>query len=172
MIYLVAQRLDSRLSYFSGSDADNLVNRCDDNLAVAYLSSSSALDDGIHNLINLVIPGQDCKKQLGMKVHPVFTPPVNFGAAHLSTETKNIHYRQPLYTDAREALPYIVQTLLPNDGIDPFHLGLLADADLHAALGALLHQWPIVGNTAPDFALLKPDNPRETLNKVSLSTGI
>jgi len=159
MMYLVAQHLDSRLSYFSGSDADNLVNRCDDNLAVAYLSSSSALDDGIHNLINLVIPGQDCKKQLGMKVHPVFTPPVNFGAAHLSTETKNIHYRQPLYTDAREALPYIVQTLLPNDGIDPFHLGLLADADLHAALGALLHQWPIVGNTAPDFALLKPDNP-------------
>jgi len=115
MIYLVAQRLDSRLSYFSGSDADNLVNRCDDNLAVAYLSSSSALDDGIHNLINLVIPGQDCKKQLGMKVHPVFTPPVNFGAAHLSTETKNIHYRQPLYTDAREALPYIVQTLLPKE---------------------------------------------------------
>jgi hypothetical protein len=109
--------------------------------------------------IKLVIPGQDCKKQLGMKVHPVFTPPVNFGAAHLSSEAKNIHYCQPLYTDAGEALPYIVQILLPNDGIDPFHLGLLADADLHAALGAVLHQWPIAKNPAPDFPLLKPDKP-------------
>ena len=66
-------------------------------------------------------------------------------------------------TDAREALPYIVQTLLPNDGIDLFHLGLLADADLRAALGALLHQWPIAGNTDPDFPLLKPDNPNVDL---------
>jgi hypothetical protein len=143
---LAAQHLDGRLSDFPGSDADNLVNRCDDNLAVANLSGSSAFDDGIHNLIYLVIPGQDCKKQLGMKVHPVFRPPVNLGAAHLSSEAKNIHYRQPLYTDAGEALPYIVQILSPNDGIDPFHLGLLADADLsysRAALGAVLHQWLI-----------------------------
>jgi hypothetical protein len=137
-VLLAAQYLDSRLSDFPGSDADNLVNRCDDNLAVAYLSGSSAFDDGIHNLIYLVIPGQDCKKQLGMKVHPVFTPPVNFGAAHLSTETKNIHYRQPLYTDACETLPYIVQILLPDDGIDPFHFELLADADLTRRPGCSL----------------------------------
>jgi hypothetical protein len=130
MMYCWAQHSDSRLSDFPGSDADNLLNRCDDDLAVAYLSGSSAFNDGLHNLIYLVIPGQDGKKQLGMKVHPVFASPVNLGAAHLSTEAENIHYRQPFYTDAGEALPYIVQILLPNDGIDPFHLGLLADADL------------------------------------------
>jgi hypothetical protein len=143
-VLLAVQHLDSRLSDFPGSDADNLVNRCDNNLAVAYFSGSSAFDDGVHDLIYLIFPGQNCKKQLGMKVHPVFTPPVNFGAAHLSTEAKNIHYRQPLYTDAGEAVPYIVQILLPNDGIDPFHRGLLDDAGLswsRVALSALLHQW-------------------------------
>ena len=62
---------------------------------------------------------------LGMKVHLVLASPIKLAVAFLPPETNYFGEREPFHADVGEALPHLVQTPLPDYGIDPFHLWFL-----------------------------------------------
>jgi hypothetical protein len=58
-----------------------------------------------------------------MKVDFVLASPIKLRVALLPPETDHFSEREPFHANVGKALPHLVQTPLPDDGIDPFHCG-------------------------------------------------
>jgi hypothetical protein len=111
------------LSIFSGAYTHHFVDGGDEDLSVSDYSGARASHDGIQDLLHLLVASDYGQQQLGMKVHFVLASPINFGVALLPPETDHFGERKPFNPDVGKALPYLVQTSLPDNGIDPFHCG-------------------------------------------------
>jgi hypothetical protein len=109
---------------FPGSDANHLIDRRHENLPVTDLAGSGASNDGVKNVLDLGFVGHDCE-QFGMKVDLVFATPVKLGVPFMPPETDDFGKRETFDTDVGKVHPYLLQTLLSNYGIDPFHCGSL-----------------------------------------------
>jgi hypothetical protein len=71
-----------------------------------------------------------------MKVHLVLASPIELAVALLPSETDHFGDREPFHSNVGKALPYLVQTPLPDYSIDPFHCG--------SFLAPTPHSWAII----------------------------
>ena len=70
---------------FAGTNPDRLIERRDENLAVANLAGPSRRGDGIDRLIYEIARNGDLDLQLRKKADRVFRPTVDFRVAFLAT---------------------------------------------------------------------------------------
>src|SRR5579872_2088904 len=95
--------------FFAGADAHSLLERIDENLAVADLAGTRRGGDRFDHLIDHVGVDRDFDFQLGQKAHRVFSAAINFSMPLLPSITFDFRHRQPVYPDGRERVAHLLQ---------------------------------------------------------------
>src|SRR5688500_969706 len=102
-------------------DAVDLLGGEDEDLPVPNLSGSCRLEDGVDNLLDLVVIGHDLDLYLRHKVHLVLGSPIDLGVAALASEALRLGHGEAVDSDAAEGLFHLVQLEGLDDPDDEFH---------------------------------------------------
>src|SRR5688500_13241299 len=102
-------------------DAVDLLGGEDEDLPVPNLSGSGRLEDGVDNLLDLVVIGHDLDLYLRHKVHLVLGSPIDLGVAALASEALRLGHGETVDSDAPECLFHLVQLEGLDDPDDELH---------------------------------------------------
>src|SRR5262245_8178344 len=83
----------------AGPDAHRVVDRRDENLAIADLAGARALRNDVDHLVGNVGIDGDLDAQLGQEVHDIFGAAVNLGVAFLPAIALDLGYRHAVDAD-------------------------------------------------------------------------
>src|SRR6201991_3029697 len=108
---------------FAGADAPGVIDRGDENLAVADLAGARGRGDDLHRLVGEVRRHRDFDPQLGQEIHDIFGAAVDFGMALLAAVTLDLRHRHAVDPDRGERLAHLVELERFDDGDDEFHEG-------------------------------------------------
>ena len=118
--------LDGFLIAFSGPDPDRLIERGNEDLAVANLPGSSRRGDGFDRLTDEIGRHGDLDLQLGQKADRIFRPTVDFRVALLAAVTFDFGHGHPGRANRRQSVTNLVQLEWLNDRSNYFHVAFPA----------------------------------------------
>src|SRR5690606_7694533 len=107
----------------AGPDADHVLERVDEALAVADPTGVGRLHDGPADLVDHVLAAGDLELDLGQEVADVLGAAVELGVALLAPEALHLRHRHALHTDALQGLLHLVQLERLDDRLDLAHGG-------------------------------------------------
>jgi len=113
---------DGVFAFFLRPDADGILNRADENFAIADFPGASGLDDGFNGIIYKIVHDDDFDFDFGKKIHRVFAAAVNLRMPLLATETFYFADRHALDAEAGQSFLDLFQLERLDDGLDFFHL--------------------------------------------------
>src|SRR5260370_26663444 len=105
----------------AGADAHRVLDRADENLAIADLAGLGRGHDGRDHLGDLIGIDRDVDPDLGQHVHHIFGATVDFRVAFLASEAFDLGHRHALRPDAGERVAYLVELEWLDDGSDQLH---------------------------------------------------
>ena len=108
---------------FAGADADHLLQRADEDLAVADLAGACRLLDGLHGAVDHVVGHGGLELDLGQEVDHVLGAAVELGMALLAAEALDLGDGQSLHADVGQRLAHVVELERLDDGGDQLHAG-------------------------------------------------
>src|SRR5579883_3456843 len=103
------------------ANANHLIQRADENLAVADLAGARGLHDRLDRAFDQVVWQRDLQFHLGQEIHHVLRAAVQFGVAFLSAETLDFRDGDAGHADFRQRLARVVQLERLDDRGDEFH---------------------------------------------------
>src|SRR5690606_29600328 len=113
--------LEGGLAALVGADSDGLLERDDEDLAVAYLASLGRLDDRLRRLADDVVLYGDLDLHLREEVDRVLAAAVDLGVALLAAETLYFRDGHAIDADLRQGLLSLLQLEWLDDGYNKFH---------------------------------------------------
>src|SRR6185437_16183059 len=123
-------RLECVVVQFAGTDADDLIQRADEDLAVADLAGARGRLDRFEHAVELVVGHGHLQLDLGQEVDHVLGTAIELGMALLATETLHLGHGDALHADFGECLAHIVQFERLDDRHDQFHEASLDSAGI------------------------------------------
>src|SRR5690606_32945254 len=114
-------RSERFVAALSGADAHHLVDRQDEDLAVADAAGLGGLLDGLDHLRDLLVRHDHLELHLGQEVHDVLRAAVELGVTLLTTEALHLGHRQALRADRAQALLHLVELERLDDRFDLLH---------------------------------------------------
>src|SRR5687767_8635155 len=96
------QALQRVLAALTGADADDLINRGDEDLSVTYVSGPGYGDHGFYHVLRHFVLHDNLHHHLGNEVHDVRGAPVNLLLATRPTEPFDLGDRHALDADFSE----------------------------------------------------------------------
>src|SRR2546428_813115 len=99
----------------------DLLDRSDEDLAVADLAGTRCLDDGLNGTLDHVVTEDHLDFDLGKEIDDILGASVKLGMTFLATETLNLSYGQPGNPDLGQAFAYFIELERFDDGFDFFH---------------------------------------------------
>ena len=106
---------------FAGADAQRMVDRRDEDLAVADLPGTRVRGDDLDRLVGDVGGDRDFDAQLGQEVHDVFGAAIDFGMSLLAAVALDLGHRHAVDADGRQCLAHLVKLERFDDRDDEFH---------------------------------------------------
>src|SRR5260370_38406229 len=106
---------------FSGTDAQRLLDRRDEDLAVADLAGVRGLLDGLDGPLGLGVVDHDLYLTLGQETNQVLGPAIDLGLALLSAETLDFAHRQARHANAGQGVAHLVELARLDDGGHDIH---------------------------------------------------
>src|SRR3984957_3367589 len=95
--------------FFAGANAHRLLERVDENLAVADLTGARRGRDGLDHLIDHVGVDRDFDFQLRQKAHGVFGAAINLGVPLLAPVAFDFRHRQSVHPDGSQRVAHLLQ---------------------------------------------------------------
>ena len=105
----------------AGADAHRLIDRGDENLAVADLAGLGGADDGVDHLVDAVGRHRHLDPDLGQEVHRVFGAAVDFGVALLAAVAFDLGHGHAVHADRDQRVADFLELEWLDDGDDQFH---------------------------------------------------
>src|SRR6185436_14206741 len=93
---------DGVFAFFLRPDADGILNRTDENFAVANFPGAGGLDNGFDGVVHQALHDDDFDFDFGKKIDRVFTAAVNLRVALLASETFHFADRHALDAKASQ----------------------------------------------------------------------
>src|SRR3546814_16737826 len=109
---------------FSCTDTNGLLDRIDENLAVADAAGLRSVANGFDGLVCQFVGAHDLDLHLGQEVHDIFGAAIEFGMALLAPEALGLGHRDALQPDLLKCLFDFVQLERLYDSLDLFHVCL------------------------------------------------
>src|SRR5262249_7395410 len=116
--------LDCLRSAFAGADADAVLQRQNEDFAVAdaaLRSGASCLHDGVDGRLDEVFVDGDLQLHFAQQIHCQLVAAIHFGMALLPTETLHVHDREAEDLDFVEGFLDGFQLRRLDNGEDEFH---------------------------------------------------
>src|SRR3546814_9931809 len=113
--------LDGGRAALAGADADGLLDRADEDLAVADAPGMGGLLDGLHRALDQVVPQDDLDLHLGQEIDDVLGAAVELGVAFLAAEALGLGHRDALDADLVQGFLHLVQLERLDDRFDLLH---------------------------------------------------
>src|SRR5579883_365568 len=110
---------------FTGADADRLLDRRDEDLAVADLAGVRRLLDRLDRALDLAVLDHDLDLHLGQEAHQVLGAAIDLGLALLAAEALHLAHRQAADADARQRIAHLVKLERLDNGGHQLHSLLL-----------------------------------------------
>lgn len=126
---------DGVVAGLAGADADRLLDRQDEDLAVADLFGARGRNNGIDGGLDQIIGQYHFDFHLGQEIHHIFRAAVQFGMALLPSEPLDLGDRKALDADFLKGLFHIVQFERLDDGFDFLHRLILLSRLACALIG-------------------------------------
>ena len=108
-----------------GADADRLLDRRDENLAVADAPGVGRLPDRLDRPLDHRVLDDDLDLHLRQEVDDIFRAPIEFGVALLPAEALGLGDRDALDADLVKRILHVVELERLDDRFDLFHDGPL-----------------------------------------------
>src|ERR1700722_16644290 len=105
----------------AGADAHRVVDRADEDLAIADLAGLGRGQDGGDHFVDLGGIDRDVDPDLGQHVHHIFGPAVDFRVAFLTAEAFDLGHRHALRPDGGKRVAHVVELEWFDDGSDQLH---------------------------------------------------
>src|SRR5712664_2193307 len=118
---LAPPKSDCRFVGLPGADADDLLNRGDEDLAVADLAGAGRFDDRFDRPIREFVRHHHLDLHLGQEVHHVLRPAIELGMTLLPAETLDLGHGKPGDPDPRQRFAHFVQLEWLDHRFDFFH---------------------------------------------------
>src|SRR5690242_9659410 len=93
----------------AGADADSLLDRCHENLAVADLAGAGGLADGVDHALDQRVLDHHLDLHFGQEAHGVLGAAIDLGLALLPTEALHFADRQALDAKPGERIAHLVE---------------------------------------------------------------
>src|SRR4051794_1345370 len=93
------QALDRLLASLFRPDANDLIDRHDENLAVPDFPRSRGFDDGLYRGVNLIVSDDHLNLRFREEIHGIFTATIDFGVPLLPAETFDLGHAHALDAD-------------------------------------------------------------------------
>src|SRR5512145_2377004 len=106
---------------FAGADADRLLERKHEDLAVADLAGVGRFLDRLDHLLQQVVLDRHLDLDLGQEVDDVLRAPVQLGVAFLPAEALDLGDGDALHADGGQRLPHLVKLERLDDCGYEFH---------------------------------------------------
>src|SRR5581483_1554593 len=117
---------------FARADADDLVDRENEDLAVADAARLGRLLDLLHHVRDLLVAHDDLELHLRQEVDDVLGAAIELGVSLLTPEPLHLAHRDALHADTREILLHLVELERFDDRLDLLH-GSLRELSCAAA---------------------------------------
>src|SRR5262249_6025778 len=111
---------------------DDVVERCDEDLAVTDLPCSRAFYDRIDDGNHVLVTRDDGELHLREEIDRVLGASVELGVAFLPAEAPNFGHCDALHADACESFLHVVEPVRLDDGLNAFHARLQRESKCHA----------------------------------------
>src|ERR1035437_8783041 len=118
------RELNRRFVGFAGADAHHLLDRGDENLAVADLARARGLDDGFDRLLEDSIGHNDLDFHFGQEIHHIFRAAIKLGMPFLPAETFDLGHGQSAHPDFRQGFTHFIELERLYHSVYFFHGGL------------------------------------------------
>ena len=115
------QRLERVGVGFSGANANRLLQRQHEDLAIADLAGLGGVGNGLHRLIDLVGRYRYLDLELGQEADGLFGAAVDLGVALLAAVSLDFRHGQPLQAELHQGVPDLIQFVGFDDGHHDFH---------------------------------------------------
>jgi hypothetical protein len=112
---------DGGFATFTRANAHDLLDRGDEDLAVADLAGARCLDDSLDRAVDEAVGDDQLDLDLGQEIDHVFRTAVELGVALLPAEALDLGDREPGDADLRQRLAHFVQLERLDDRFDFFH---------------------------------------------------
>src|SRR4051812_15724053 len=109
------------VAFFSGADADHLVDGRHEDLAVADLTGARRLADGVEHLVHQRVGDDDLQLDLRDEVYDVGAAAIDLFLAAGAAETAHFRHGHSLHTDLGEGVLDGVELERLDDGFDFLH---------------------------------------------------
>lgn len=106
---------------FTGADAQGIVNRNNENLAVANATGVRRVADGLDSPVNEIVIGHELDFHLGQEINDVLCPAVEFRVALLVTESLDLRHGQALQSGLVQGLLDLVELERLDHRLDFLH---------------------------------------------------
>src|SRR5688500_11301398 len=106
---LIAFSLKRRRIGFTGADADDLLKRHDENLAVADLAGVRRPFDRLDHLLEQLVLDRGLDLHLGQEIDHVFRAAIELGVALLPAKPLDLGHGDSLHPDRRQRLAHLVE---------------------------------------------------------------
>src|SRR5262245_29067514 len=109
---------DRRFAAFAGADADDLLDRRDEDLAVADLARARCLDDCLDGALDQIVGDDELDLHLWQEVDDILGTAVELRVPLLAAETLDLRHREAADTDLGQRLADLVQLERLDDRFD------------------------------------------------------
>src|SRR6476661_6305394 len=112
-------------SRLAGADAQRLLDRGDEDLAVADLAGVGRLLDRLDGALDLGVVDHDLDLHLGQEAHQVLGAAIDLGLALLATEALDLADGETRHADAGQRIAHLVELERLDDRRNQFHTAFL-----------------------------------------------
>src|SRR5579859_2562557 len=113
--------LDRVLAAFAGADADDILDRRDEDLAVANASGAGGVDDCLHRTLQDRVVTDDFDLHLGEEIDHVLGAAVQLGVALLAAKSLCLDHGDALQADFVQRFFHLIQFERLDDSLDLLH---------------------------------------------------
>lgn len=121
---------------FTGTDAQGIVNRNNENLAVANTTGMRRVADGLDSPVNEVVVSHKFDLHLGQEIHNVLRSAIEFRVALLMTESLDFRHGQALQPGLVQGLLDLVELERLDHRLDLLHDDLNPDVTHQSCMRA------------------------------------
>ena len=114
-------QLDCRFASLAGTNADNLLDSCNEDLTVTDLAGMCCLENGINGILNGIIGDNDFNLHLGQEIDDILCTAIQLGMPFLAAKTFNFSDGKALNANLGQRLTHLVELERFDHGFDFFH---------------------------------------------------